>query len=250
MRRAVACLAVLILLVACGRAGRAAGGEPVDLQLVLAADVSRSIDDGEFELQRQGYVSALQDPRVISAIQGGSIGAIAITYVEWAGIGEQKVVVGWTVVRDGEGAAILADQIRKAPRSFYGHTSISDAIDFSMQYFEKSGAMSERRVIDVSGDGTNNSGRAVTSARDDANAKGVIVNGLAIINDNINFGYLAHTHPPGGLPNYYRENVIGGPGAFLLQVINFESFADAMVQKLVTEISAVPQKERKKFAAK
>ena len=250
MRRAVACLVVLILLLAGGRAGRAAGGEPVDLQLVLAADVSRSIDDGEFELQRQGYVSALQDPRVISAIQGGSIGAIAITYVEWAGIGEQKVVVGWTVVRDGEGAAILADQIRKAPRSFYGHTSISDAIDFSMQHFEKSGAMSERRVIDVSGDGTNNSGRAVTSARDDANAKGVIVNGLAIINDNINFGYLAHTHPPGGFPNYYRENVIGGPGAFLLQVINFESFADAMVQKLVTEISAVPQKERKKFAAK
>jgi hypothetical protein len=245
MRRAIACLAGLILLLAGGRAGWAAGGEAVDLQLVLAADVSRSIDDGEFELQRQGYVSALQDPRVISAIQGGSIGAIALTYVEWAGIGEQKVVVGWTVVRDGEGAAIVADQIRKAPRSFYGHTSISDAIDFSMQHFEKSGAASE---IDVSGDGTNNSGRAVTSARDDAIAKGVIVNGLAIINDNINFGYLAHTHPPGGLPNYYRENVIGGPGAFLLQVVNFESFADAMVQKLVTEISANPL--RRSFAAR
>src|SRR5579864_1993920 len=129
MRRAFVCIAVLLLLAAGTSNGRAAG-EPVDLELVLAADVSRSIDDGEFELQREGYVAALQDPRVLSAIQGGSIGAIAITYVEWAGVGEQKVVVDWTVVRDGEGAAIVADQIRKAPRSFYGHTSISDAIDF------------------------------------------------------------------------------------------------------------------------
>ena len=249
MRRAFACLAVLILLSAGTGIGRAAG-EPVDLELILAADVSRSIDDDEFELQREGYIAALQDPRVLSAIQGGSIGAIAITYVEWAGVGEQKVVVNWTVVRDGEGAAIVADQIRKAPRSFYGHTSISDAIDFSMQHFENAGATSERRVIDVSGDGTNNSGRAVTSARDEAAAKGVVINGLAIINDNVNFGYLAHTHPPGGLPNYYRENVVGGPGSFLLQVVNFQSFADAMVQKMVTEISALPRDQRRQFAGR
>ena len=247
MRHSLACL-VAVLLAIFG--SRAFADEPVDLELVLAADVSRSIDDGEFELQRQGYVAALQDPRVLSAIQGGSIGAIAISYVEWAGIGEQKVVVAWTVVRDGEGAAIVADQIRKAPRSFYGHTSISDAIDFSMQHFAKSGTTSLRHVIDVSGDGTNNSGRAVTSARDDAIAKGAVVNGLAIINENINFGYLAHTHPPGGLPNYYRENVIGGPGSFLLQVVNFDTFADAMVQKLVTEISALPRDERRRLAGR
>ena len=239
MRCLLRCLAVLTLLVCHASIGSAAA-EPVDLQLVLAADVSRSIDDGEFELQRQGYVAALQDPRVLGAIQGGSIGAIAITYVEWAGVGEQKVVVEWTVLRDGEGAAIVADQIRKAPRSFYGHTSISDAIDFSMQHFAKSPAAGGRRVIDVSGDGTSNSGRAVTSARDEAVAGGVVINGLAIINDNANFGYLAHTHPPGGLPNYYRENVVGGRGSFLLQVANFQSFADAMVQKMVTEISALP----------
>ena len=246
MRRSLACLVAMLLLAG----GRSFAVEPVDLELVLAADVSRSIDDGEFELQRQGYVAALQDPQVLSAIQGGSIGAIAISYVEWAGIGEQKVVVDWTVVRDGEGAAIVADQIRKAPRSFYGHTSISDAIDFSMQHFTKSGTASLRHVIDVSGDGTNNSGRAVTSARDDAIAAGAVVNGLAIINDNVNFGYLAHTHPPGGLPNYYRENVIGGPGSFLLRVINFESFADAMVQKMVTEISALPADRKRKLAGK
>ena len=248
MRRALACLAALILLIS-ATVGAGAAGEPVDLELILAADVSRSIDDGEFELQREGYVAALQDPRVLSAIQGGSIGAIAITYVEWAGVGEQRVVVNWTVVRDGEGAVIVADQIRRAARSFYGHTSISDAIDFSMQHFENANAVSERRVIDVSGDGTNNSGRAVTTARDDAVAKGVVINGLAIINDNVNFGYLAHTHPPGGLPNYYRENVVGGSGSFLLQVVNFQSFADAMVQKMVTEISALPQ-DRRKFARK
>jgi len=243
MRQVLISLAVVLVL-ALGSDANAASGEPVDLQLVLAADVSRSIDNDEFELQRQGYVAALQDPRVVSAIQGGSIGAIAITYIEWASIGEQKIVVDWTVVRDGEGAGIVADQIRKAPRSVFGHTSISDAIDFSLKRFESSGVTSLRRVIDVSGDGTNNSGRPVTSARDEAVANGVIINGLAIINLNVNFGYFAHTQPPGGLPNYYRENVIGGPGAFLLQVVNFESFTDAMVQKLVTEISALPRERR------
>src|SRR5581483_6300060 len=123
MRQVLISLAVVLVL-ALGSDANAASGEPVDLQLVLAADVSRSIDNDEFELQRQGYVAALQDPRVVSAIQGGSIGAIAITYIEWASIGEQKIVVDWTVVRDGEGAGIVADQIRKAPRSFFGHTSI------------------------------------------------------------------------------------------------------------------------------
>jgi len=237
MRLVSLVLASALLLAGGGGPVRAA---PVDLQLILAADVSRSIDNDEFQLQRQGYAAALQDPRVLSAIHSGAIGAIAVSFVEWSSVGEQRVVVDWTVIRDDESAGVVGDQILKADRSFVGHTSISDALDFAMERFAKSGLTSPRRVIDVSGDGTNNSGRPVDAARDDAVAKGIVINGLAIINLNPNFGYVAHTQPPGGLPNYYRENVVGGVGSFVLQIDDFHSFTDAMVQKLVTEISAAP----------
>ena len=246
MRVAVAILSgALALLAGLG----SLKAEPVDLQLILAADVSRSIDNDEFKLQREGIASALQSPEVLRAIRSGPAGAIAISFVEWSGTGEQNVVLDWSVVRDEEGAAIAGDQILKAPRSFVGRTSISEAIDFSVKHFETSGTTSARRVIDVSGDGTNNSGRSIADARDEAVARGIVINGLAIINRNPNFGYLAHTQPPGGLPNYYRENVIGGPGSFVLQIEDFHSFAEAMVQKLVQEISAAPSERRRKFAA-
>lgn len=237
MRFLTLLLSSFLLLASGGTAVRA---EQVDLQLILAADVSRSIDNDEFQLQRQGYAAALQDARVLSAIRSGSIGVIAVSFIEWSSVGEQKVVVDWTVIRDDESAGVVGDQILKAERSFVGHTSISDALDFAMERFAKSGLNSPRRVIDVSGDGTNNSGRPVETARDDAVAHGVVINGLAIINLNPNFGYVAHTQPPGGLPNYYRENVVGGVGSFVLQIDDFHSFTDAMVQKLVTEISALP----------
>lgn len=226
--------AVLVLLVGIGTAARA---EQVDLQLALIADVSRSVDNDEFRLQREGFASALTDPRVLSAIRSGAVGAIGVTFIEWSGDDEQKVVVDWTVIRDGESGAVVADQIRTAPRSFTGRTSISAAIDFSARRFEASGLTSGRKVIDVSGDGTNNAGRDVTSARDEAVAKGFVINGLAIINLNPNFGFIAHTQPPGGLPNYYRQNVMGGPGAFVLQIDDFHSFADAMATKLLNEIA-------------
>jgi len=174
---------------------------------------------------------------VLSAIQSGAIGAIGVTFIEWSGDDEQKVVVDWTVIRDGESGAVVADQIRLAPRSFTGRTSISAAIDFTMRRFEASGLTSSRKVIDVSGDGTNNAGRDIAGARDDAVAKGFVINGLAIINLNPNFGFIAHTQPPGGLPNYYRENVMGGPGAFVLQIDDFHSCADAMATKLLNEIA-------------
>lgn len=228
----------------------AAEAENVDLQLVLTSDVSRSIDNDEFKLEREGYAAALENPQVLSAIRSGPTGAIAVSFVEWSSVGEQKVVVDWSVIRDGEGAAVVAAQIRAAPRSFVGHTSISDGLDFAAKRFEASGMTSPRRVIDVAGDGTNNSGRAISDARDDAVAKGIVVNGLAIINLNPNFGFIAHTQPPGGLPAYYKENVIGGPGSFVLQIDDFESFADAMVQKLITEISGVPIKRNGKLAAR
>jgi hypothetical protein len=217
-----------------------ARAENVDLLLVLAADVSRSIDDGEFSLQRKGYAAALSDPRVLKAISGGPNRSIALTFVEWSGSDEQKTVIDWSVVRDGEDAAVIAAQIIAAPRSFLSRTSISAAIDFSMDRLSAAPASADRRVIDISGDGTSNAGRPVTEARDEAVAKGATINGLAIINTQSSPGFTTHTQPPGGLPNYYKENVIGGTGAFLLVVENFETFADAMTRKLVSEIAGVP----------
>jgi hypothetical protein len=222
----------------------AARAETVDLALVLAADVSRSIDDDEFKLQRQGYAAAVTDQRVLSAIAAGQYGAIAICFVEWSGPDEQQVVADWTVIRDGESAASFATTLIDAPRSFVGRTSISAAVDFSRAYFTKSGVTYERRVIDVSGDGTNNSGRPLLDARDEAVAAGITINGLAIINQKPNPGYFAHTQPPEGLPEYYRQNVTGGPGSFLLVVQDFSTFGEAMTQKLISEIAAIRAPQR------
>jgi hypothetical protein len=241
MRCAFAALTLLALLAV----GGDARAQNTDLLLVLAADVSRSIDEGEFELQRKGYAAALSDPRVLAAIRGGTNGTIAICFVEWSGAGEQMVVVDWTVIRDDEDAGGLSATILAAPRSFMGRTSISGAIDFAMERFAAAKPHSNRRIIDISGDGTNNSGRLVTEARDQALAEGVTINGLAIVNDEPNPGYAFHTQPPGGLPEWYRQNVIGGPGAFLRVVEDFRSFADAMTNKLVSEIVALLPEERK-----
>ncbi|HZT90126.1 MAG TPA: DUF1194 domain-containing protein [Stellaceae bacterium] len=234
-------LASVIAFLAASGPARA---ENVDVLLVLAADVSRSIDEGEFELQRKGYAAAITDPRVLRAISGGPNHAIAVTFVEWAGAGEQNVVVDWTVVRDEEVAQGVAATMLSAPRSFVGRTSISGAIDFAMERLAAASPKSDKRIIDISGDGTSNAGRAVTEARDQAVAQGVTINGLAIINSQTNPGYAFHTHPPGGLPNYYRDNVIGGAGSFLLVVEDFKTFSDAMANKLVNEIAELPAGRR------
>ena len=218
-----------------------AQAEAVDVALVLAADVSRSVDDDEFKLQRQGYAAAVTNPRVLQSIAAGQHGAVAICFIEWSGPDEQQVVAEWTVVRDGETAAGFAATLMNAPRSFVGRTSVSAALDFSRAYFGKSRVVSDRRVIDVSGDGTNNSGRPVLDARDETVAAGITINGLAIINEHPNPGYFAHTQPPEGLPEYYRKNVIGGPGAFLQVVQDFSSFGEAITNKLVNEIAAAPR---------
>src|SRR6516165_5818980 len=232
MRPALVAIAFLIFCSLAGQA-RSAG---VDLELILAADVSRSIDDAEFDLQRKGYAAALTDERVLTAIRGRSGAAIGVSFVEWSGDEDQQVVVDWTEIRDEEDAGTVATAILAAPRSFMGRTSISAAIDFAMAHFAKSKWQANRHIIDVSGDGTNNSGRPVTEARDQAIASGITINGLAIINDKPNLGYSAHTQPPGGLPLYYKQNVIGGPNAFLIVVEDFNSFADAMANKLAKEI--------------
>jgi hypothetical protein len=241
MGRPFAALMVLTLLASSG----GAAAQSTDLLLVLAADVSRSIDEGEFDLQRKGYAAALSDPRVLAAIRGGPNGTIAVCFVEWSGAGEQMVVADWTVIHDDEDAGGLSATILAAPRSFIGRTSISGAIDFAMARLAAAASHSSRRIIDISGDGTNNSGRPVTEARDQALAEGVTINGLAIVNDKPNPGYAFHTQPPGGLPEWYRQNVIGGPGSFLRVVEDFRSFADAMTNKLVSEIAAVTLEEPK-----
>ena len=212
----------------------------VDMLLVLAADVSRSIDEEEFNLQRKGYAAALSDQRVLRAITQGEHGAIAITYVEWSDTLDQQTVVDWTTIRDGEDAAAMAATILRAPRSFTSRTSISGAIYFAMGQFTSAKATADKRVLDISGDGTNNSGPPVTEARDQAVAAGITINGLAIINTKAGPGFTLHTQPPGGLPEYFRQNVIGGPGCFLLQVENFDTFADAITRKLVSEIAGLP----------
>jgi Protein of unknown function (DUF1194) len=232
MRPALAAIAFLVFF--CFAAGSRAAG--VDLEVILAADVSRSIDDAEFDLQRKGYAAALSDPRVLTAIRGRPGAAIGVCFIEWSGDEDQQVVVDWNEIRDEEDAGSAAAAILAAPRSFMGRTSISAAIDFAMAQFAKSKWQAGRRIIDISGDGTNNSGRPVTEARDEAVSRGITINGLAIINDKPNLGYSAHTQPPGGLPLYYRQNVIGGPNAFLLVIQDFNSFADAMANKLAKEI--------------
>jgi len=214
-----------------------AAEDSVDLRLVLAADVSRSVDDREFRLQREGYAAALLDPRVLSAIRSGPLRRIAVCFVEWSGASSQNLLIDWTVIGDDEAAGYFSDRLRKEPRSFADRTAIGAGIDMAVAQFDRSGANSERRIIDVSGDGTNNSGRPVTQARDDAVNAGITINGLVILSTEPMPWNPEHTHPPGGLAKYYEENVIGGPGAFLLVVEGFETFAEAMTSKLVREIA-------------
>lgn len=209
-------------------------GVPVDLELVLAVDVSRSIDADEFELQRQGYARAIVSQAVLQAIQSGSIGAIAITYVEWSGADQQRTVVDWTVVRDLDSAQRFAAEILASPRSFAAYTSISGAIDYAARLFDGNRYDSGRQVVDISGDGSNNSGRPVWLARDAATEVGITINGLAIINDRPN----PFSRPEPKLDDYYQENVIGGPGAFVMVAADFSSFANAILQKLIKEIAS------------
>jgi hypothetical protein len=240
MRQVLSGAAIVLALWATAPDARAQA--QVDLQLVLAADVSRSIDEDEFKLQREGYAAAMTNPRVLHAIQSGPFRSIAVAFVEWSGSEAQRVVADWMVIRDDESAAVFSATLLTAPRSFAGFTSISAGIDFSMKLFTQSGTVTDRRIIDVSGDGTNNGGRPVTEARDEAIAAGVTINGLAIINQHPNVGYLSHTQPPEGLGEYYRRNVTGGPGSFVIVIEDFSTFSEAMVNKLVNEIAAAGER--------
>jgi hypothetical protein len=230
--------------------GAARAADDVDLLLVLAADVSRSIDDGKFQLQRNGYAAAISDPRVLDAIRSGRNGHIGATFVEWSGVGAQHVVIDWTAIGDAASAKAFGDQLIELPRSFAGRTSISGGIEFAMGQLDKAPYQSARRTIDVSGDGTNNAGRDVATLRDEAAAKGITINGLVILSDNPMSWNPDHTNPPGGLANYYRNNVVGGPSAFVMVAENFNSFGQAIIKKMIAEVAQAHEALRLRAAAR
>jgi hypothetical protein len=232
VRTALALLACLFAL-----SGVARAAEQVDLLLVLASDVSRSVDTRKFELQRQGYAAALSNPRVVEAIRSGPHGRIAICFVEWSGATSQKLVIDWTIISDAASARKIGDQMLELPRSFADRTSISAGLEFSMSLLERAPFEATRRTIDVSGDGTNNSGRDIATARDEVLAKGVTINGLVILSETPLPWNPEHTNPPGGLDEYYRRNVTGGPGSFVMVADSHNSFGQAIVKKMIAEIA-------------
>lgn len=201
----------------------------VDLTLVLAVDASGSVDATRFNLQKQGYADAFANPKVLQAIRSGPLQAVAVAMVQWTGPAMQADVIGWTMISDKESADEFSAMIRATPRRLFGGgTSLSGAIDHAVRLLGQSPYEGTRRVIDVSGDGSNNSGRPPRQARDAAVNAGIGINGLPILS----------VEP--GLDLYYRDNVIGGPGAFVVAVDNFDQFADAILSKLVAEIAGSP----------
>jgi len=234
----MATILAAVLMLASTLVARAA--EEVDLLLVFSSDVSRSIDAPKFKLQRDGYAAAITDPRVVQAIASGALGKIAVSLVEWSGVGAQKIVIDWMVIKDEATAKDFSAQVVEAPRAFADRTAISGGIDFAMAQLARAPFESNRRTIDVSGDGTNNSGRDVAQARDEAVRQGVTVNGLVILSDQPQSWNADHTNPPGGLENYYRNNVMGGTGSFVMVAENFNSFGQAILNKLIAEIAANP----------
>jgi hypothetical protein len=198
----------------------------VDLNLVLAVDASGSVDNSRFALQNQGYAAAFRNPKVLAAIRAGALQTIAVSMVQWTGPTLHVVVVPWTLVNDQRSAAALATAIDRASRQIFGGgTSLSGAIDYGVIMLAASPYLGTHRVIDISGDGSNNRGRPAEQARDEAVKMGIRINGLPIL-----------TLEP-DLDQYYRQSIIGGPGAFVISARNYDQFADAILRKLIAEIS-------------
>lgn len=222
-----------MLLLAAVTPQHARADVPVDLELVLGVDVSGSVDPAEGKLQRAGYVSAFSHKAVISAVRSGFLRRIAVTYVEWADSHRQRTVLPWTLIEGEASALAFADKLEQAPIMRGRFTSISALIGYAMPLFENNGFEGTRRVIDISGDGANNSGELVTLARNTAVAAGVIINGLPIVNDRPQqFGPQVPD-----LDLYYEHCVIGGPGSFFVVAKDFESFAVAVRKKMILEIA-------------
>lgn len=225
------CLAICAVLLVGALTPAQADPIPVDLRLALLVDVSGSIDSGEFNLQKQGYIDAFTNSAVINAITSQPIGSIAVSLVYWSGIGQQNTAVDWTLVSDATSAQAFATAIDNSSRPYSGLTSISGALDYATNLFATDSTfVSSRDVIDISGDGINNDPSdisAVQQASADAVAAGIIINGLPIGSQTVT--------------DYYQDYVIGGSGAFVIASSTFADFGDAIQDKLVTEISGVPE---------
>ena len=213
---------------------------PVDVELVIAVDVSNSMDPEEQALQREGYILGLTSREFLQALRNGSHGRIAITYFEWAAIYDQKIILPWRVIDGPESAAAVTDEIKRTPYRRAPRTSIFGALQFARPLFDSSGYGGLRRVIDVSGDGTNNMGPPVTIMRDEVLAEGITINGLPIM---LSRPYGSGTDIP-NLDVYYEDCVIGGPGSFVIAIKDREQFKEATRTKLVQEIAGVPTKPR------
>ena len=227
----IGCLAVLawLALLAPARAET-----EVDLALVLAVDISYSMDPEEQQLQREGFIQAFRSPEVHAAIRRGVIGKIGVTYMEWAGAYDQRVVLPWTIIDGPEAAAAFAGSLSQKPTRRASRTSIAAAIDFSAKLLGSSDLVASRQVIDISGDGPNNQGRLVTTARDEAIERGITINGLPVmLKENGAFDI-------DDLAGYFRSCVIGGSGAFLVPVRSREQFVEAVKTKIIMEIAELP----------
>jgi hypothetical protein len=237
MSQRILAVATAVFLLGCGAAGVAGAAQPVDLELVLAVDVSSSIDAEEAQLQLNGYVAALGHPEVIRAIEGGLLGRIALMYYEWAGDEHLNVIAPWTLIDGAESMRRFAQKIAAAPVHTAPRTSIANAIEFALPQFRGNAYEGTRQVIDISGDGPNNGRTEILEARGKAIADGVTINGLPIVNGRGD----PEVYLP--LPNvdlYYRDCVIGGPGAFLVVANSFKEFGLAIRRKLITEIAGMP----------
>ena len=221
--------AVPLAVLACPHLGSPAAAQPCDIELVLAVDVSISVDGAELDLQRQGYAEAFRDPEVIAAIAANA-GGVAITIVQWAGQGQQRTAVAWALLTDADSSlrfAATVDRALAVDPEFQGKTALGDALYYGLRSLDANGFEGLRRKIDVSGDGHANEGFKPERVRDFAVLSGVTVNGLAIINDE---PYLE---------DYYRRHVIGGSGAFVMVAADYEDFVEAIRRKLLRELSSV-----------
>jgi hypothetical protein len=228
----------LAALAAIGAVAPASAETEVDIALVIAVDVSYSMDPDEQALQREGFAEAFRSPLVQDAIRKGMLGRIAVTYMEWAGAADQKVIVPWTVLDNPESILAFADRVSSTPLRRAQRTSISGAIDFGVRLLAESGVQATRQVIDVSGDGPNNQGRPVVPARNEAIAKGITINGLPIMLNAPGYFDIPE------LDRYYRDCVIGGQGAFMIPARDRDQFQQAIKTKILLEVAGrVPDPE-------
>ena len=213
---------------------------PVDVELVIAVDVSYSMDPEEQALQREGYILGLTSREFLQALRNGNHGRIAITYFEWAALSDQKIIVPWRLIDGPESAEAVTNEIKRAPYRRAPRTSIFGALQFAKPLFDSSGYGGLRRVIDVSGDGSNNMGPPVPIMRDEVLEAGITINGLPIM---LSRGYASGPAVP-NLDLYYEDCVIGGPGSFVIAIKEREQFKEATRNKLVQEIAGRPTKPR------